>query len=898
MKKIDVNFLEPSQQQLNSLLEYYQAGRYVDAEKLSLSITQEFPKHQFPWKVLGAALKQMGKINESLVALQKSVELNPQDAEAHNNLGITLQELGKLDEAEISYRQAIELKPDYAEAQYNLGITLTKLGRLNEAEASYGKAITLKPDYVKAHHNLGNTLKKLGKLDKAEASYRKAIELKPDFAEAHHNLGVMLQVLGRLDEAEASYRKAIELKPDYAVAHNNLGNTLKELGRLDEAEASYRKVITLKPDYAEAYNNLGVMLQELGRLDEAEASYRKAIELKPDLAEAYNNLGNTLKELGRLDEAEASYRKVITLKPDFAGAHHNLGVMLQELGKLDEAEASYRKVIELKPDFAKAYNNLGNTLKEQGRLDEAETSYKKAIALKPDYAEAYSNLGVMLQELGRLDEAEVSLRKAIALKPDLTEAWNNIFFLLQAISLQSSSLKDRIPLFDEQTNSKYPQILKSILSYRLNQGSPSTDKSFKEVLNILSSADNTFIKNPKVSSNKLIKPTLPEKITALVHFGRSGTGLMHSLIDGHPEVSTLPSIYFSEFFDHFTWKKIIVDGWEEMADRFATIYDILFDASSNIKIPTKGYRYISNIGQKEGMMNVGIKRDEVLSVDKKAFIKRLKQLMDYHDHLDQFTFFKLVHSAYEVAIENTNEKKLIFYHIHNPDTHAQLNFLRLAPNTNWLVMVREPIQSCELWVSKKFPNHYISVSNRIFQMLFEVDQAIYQNDNSIGVRLEDLKEHPKKTIQALCGWLGIKEEESLYQMTAQGKRWWGDGSSPEFAKDETEPFGKSSINHKVGLIFSENDQFILRTLFYPFSVRFGYAEENLEKFKKDLLAIRPMLDQMFDFEKKITQDTKVSTEKFMKSGPYLYLRSGMIERWNTLNKFHTYPNMLSPLKIN
>jgi hypothetical protein len=373
---------------------------------------------------------------------------------------------------------------------------------------------------------------------------------------------------------------------------------------------------------------------------------------------------------------------------------------------------------------------------------------------------------------------------------------------------------------------------------------------------------------------------------------------MHSLIDGHPEVSTLPSIYFSEFFDHFTWEKIIADGWEEMADHFATIYDVLFDASSNIKIPTNGYRYISNIGQKEGMMNVGIKRDEVLSVDKKAFIKKLKQLMDYHDHLDQFTFFKLIHTAYEKVLDTHNKKNHIFYHIHNPGTYAQLNFLRLAPNTNWLVMVREPIQSCELWVSKKFPNHYINVSNRIFQMLFEVDQAIYQNDKSIGVRLEDLKEHPKKTIQALCGWLCIKEEDSLFQMTAQGKRWWGDRSSPEFAKDETQPFGKSSINHKVGLIFSENDQFILRTLFYPFSVRFGYAEENLEKFKKDLLAIRPMLDQMFDFEKKITQDTKVSTEKFMKSGPYLYLRSGMIERWNTLSKFNTYPKMLTPLKIN
>jgi len=135
-------------------------------------------------------------------------------------------------------------------------------------------------------------------------------------------------------------------------------------------------------------------------------------------------------------------------------------------------------------------------------------------------------------------------------------------------------------------------------------------------------------------------------------------------------------------------------------------------------------------------------------------------------------------------------------------------------------------------------------------------------------------------------------------MTAQGKKWWGDPASPDFTKEGMSPFGKTSINRKLGSVFSKNDQFILRTLFYPFSVRFGYAEENLEQFKKDLLAIRPMLDQMFDFERKITQNTKMNTEKFIKSGSYLYLRSGMIERWNTLNKFHTYPNMLTPLKIN
>jgi hypothetical protein len=146
--------------------------------------------------------------------------------------------------------------------------------------------------------------------------------------------------------------------------------------------------------------------------------------------------------------------------------------------------------------------------------------------------------------------------------------------------------------------------------------------------------------------------------------------------------------------------------------------------------------------------------------------------------------------------------------------------------------------------------------------------------------------------------MGILETESLYEMTAQGKKWWGDPASPDFAKDGMNPFGKVSINRKLGSVFSENDQFVLRTLFYPFCVRFGYAEENIGQFKNDLQAIRPMLDQMFDFEKKIVMETKADAEQFTKSGSYLYLRSGMIERWNTLNEFHTYPNMIRPLKIN
>ena len=59
MKKNPVNFLEPSQQQLNDLLEYYQTKQYDNAEKLAVSITEEFPKHPFSWKALTLYLNKM-----------------------------------------------------------------------------------------------------------------------------------------------------------------------------------------------------------------------------------------------------------------------------------------------------------------------------------------------------------------------------------------------------------------------------------------------------------------------------------------------------------------------------------------------------------------------------------------------------------------------------------------------------------------------------------------------------------------------------------------------------------------------------------------------------------------------------------------------------------------------
>ena len=111
------------------------------------------------------------------------------------------------------------------------------------------------------------------------------------------------------------------------------------------------------------------------------------------------------------------------------------------------------------------------------------------------------------------------------------------------------------------------------------------------------------------------------------------------------------------------------------------------------------------------------------------------------------------------------------------------------------------------------------------------------------------------------------------------------------------PFDKSSISGAVGEVFSERDQFILRTLFYPFRVHFDYVEPNKEDFLKDLLTIRPMLDQMFDFEKIYVEKYISNPKRFKKSVSFLYVRERIIERWKTLKNCKTYPNMINPMNI-
>ena len=68
----------------------------------------------------------MGRTQEAIDHLSVALEIDPQYAEAHNNLGMALAQQGRLDEAIEHFSQALRINPEYENARRNLQEVLEK----------------------------------------------------------------------------------------------------------------------------------------------------------------------------------------------------------------------------------------------------------------------------------------------------------------------------------------------------------------------------------------------------------------------------------------------------------------------------------------------------------------------------------------------------------------------------------------------------------------------------------------------------------------------------------------------------------------------------------------------------------------------------------------------------
>lgn len=103
---------------------HLRAGRTAEAERGFRDVIAKYPELGGAHANLGLILRNAGKHDESIAALEQAVKVSPKQAVFHNQLGVSWRHKGQFQKARNAYEQAIALDENYADAHLNLGVLL------------------------------------------------------------------------------------------------------------------------------------------------------------------------------------------------------------------------------------------------------------------------------------------------------------------------------------------------------------------------------------------------------------------------------------------------------------------------------------------------------------------------------------------------------------------------------------------------------------------------------------------------------------------------------------------------------------------------------------------------------------------------------------------------------
>jgi tetratricopeptide (TPR) repeat protein len=228
----------------------------------------------------GRELLDQGLEAAAVIAFERAAQANP-GASTLYRLGTLLAKSGEPTRARAAFERALALQPDLAEANNDLGALLAQEGDLDAAITRFRAALASTPEYPDALNNLGYALLLKGRDEEARTLYERALGLQPDFPEALNNLGMLFGRAGDMDRAERYFRDALGRRADYGEAANNLALVLVARGQTDAAVSLLEGVLKRTPEYEEAYVTLAKIYFRVGRSKEAVAVLERLLQRNP-----------------------------------------------------------------------------------------------------------------------------------------------------------------------------------------------------------------------------------------------------------------------------------------------------------------------------------------------------------------------------------------------------------------------------------------------------------------------------------------------------------------------------------------------------------------------------------------------------------------------------------------
>jgi Flp pilus assembly protein TadD len=228
----------------------------------------------------GRELLDQGLDAAAVVAFERAAQATPSPSTLYR-LGTLLVKTGETARARSVFERALALQPDLAEASNDLGALLAQDGQLDAAIQRFRTALAATPEYPDALNNLGYALLLTGHDQEARSLYQQAIALQPDFPEALNNIGMLAGRSGDLDAAERSFRQALTHRPGYGEAANNLALVLVARGRTNDALSLLTGFLEKYPAFEGTYITVAKIYLSAGRREEGLSVLERLLQRNP-----------------------------------------------------------------------------------------------------------------------------------------------------------------------------------------------------------------------------------------------------------------------------------------------------------------------------------------------------------------------------------------------------------------------------------------------------------------------------------------------------------------------------------------------------------------------------------------------------------------------------------------
>jgi len=242
--KATPHFLKVRHELIQTLIE---ADYMERACEFALETAALFPEDLATHSIAGRCLVAVDRDEEALKHLERALELDPRIEkrgveldhalkealkEAALYLGLAHVRAGNDKTAMHFFGMALELDPEDADANNNLGYTTLETGGdVHTALRLIIRAVRIRPDCGEFLDSLGWVYHRLGRTLEAAEVLRNAIDILPReraAPEIHDHLGIVYHALGRVGEARKEWMRALEINPDYHPAQLHLEESYRQ----------------------------------------------------------------------------------------------------------------------------------------------------------------------------------------------------------------------------------------------------------------------------------------------------------------------------------------------------------------------------------------------------------------------------------------------------------------------------------------------------------------------------------------------------------------------------------------------------------------------------------------------------------------------------------------------